>query len=67
MVSVLSESKYLVLGAQDCEIVRLLLAAGADPQQKTSQGRTAEEIALEEDSLGSHEERSWCMMVQRSY
>ncbi|CAK9009808.1 unnamed protein product [Durusdinium trenchii] len=40
----------------DCEIVRLLLAAGADPQQKTSQGRTAEEIALEEDSLGSHEE-----------
>lgn len=40
----------------DAEIVRLLLAAGADREQRTSKGRTAEMIALEEDLLGSHKE-----------
>ena len=34
--------------------MRLLLAAGADREQRTSKGRTAEMIALEEDLLGSH-------------
>lgn len=42
---------------QDAEIVRLLLAAGADREQRTSKGRTAEQIALEENLLGSHKEK----------
>ena len=37
-------------------MVRLLLAAGADPEQRTSKGRSAEDIAREEDLLGSHKD-----------
>jgi len=38
----------------DAEIVRLLLAAGAEPKQRTSKGRTATDLALEADFFGSH-------------
>eukprot|EP00434_Breviolum_minutum_P009168 symbB.v1.2.008076.t1/scaffold504.1/size194584/12 len=40
----------------DTEMVRLLLSAGADPEQRTSKGRSAEDIAREEDLIGSHQE-----------
>lgn len=57
-----AQAALFMLGAlgaprpQDAEIVRLLLAAGADREQRTSKGRTAEQIALEENLLGSHKE-----------
>lgn len=38
----------------DADMVRLLLKKGADPKQKTSLGRTAFDIASEQDRLGSH-------------
>lgn len=37
-------------------MVRLLLSAGADPEQRTSKGRSAEDIAREEDLIGSHQD-----------
>mmetsp|Transcript_40250 Transcript_40250/g.93227 ORF Transcript_40250/g.93227 Transcript_40250/m.93227 type:complete len:184 (+) Transcript_40250:59-610(+) len=40
----------------DAQMIRLLLKAGADRKQKTSQGRTAAEIAVEADNFGSHRE-----------
>ncbi|OLQ13168.1 Caskin-2 [Symbiodinium microadriaticum] len=40
----------------DAYIVRLLLKAGADLKQKTSRGRTAADIAAQEDRYGSHRE-----------
>ncbi|CAE7511770.1 RMR6 [Symbiodinium sp. CCMP2456] len=38
----------------DAQMVRLLVGAGADLQQRTSKGRTAADFALECDHLGSH-------------
>mmetsp|Transcript_37338 Transcript_37338/g.87603 ORF Transcript_37338/g.87603 Transcript_37338/m.87603 type:complete len:239 (-) Transcript_37338:268-984(-) len=40
----------------DPEILRLLLQARADPEQKTSCGRTAEAVARDADVFGSHKE-----------
>ena len=38
----------------DAQMLRLLVKAGADLQQRTSKGRTATEFALEHDDFGSH-------------
>ena len=38
----------------DAEMLRLLVKAGADLQQRTSKGRTATHFALEGDDFGSH-------------
>jgi len=38
----------------DPELVRMLLAEGADPAQRTSWGKTAAQIAREKDRKGSH-------------
>ena len=39
----------------DCDLVRMLLAAGADPLQRTSRGRTAVDFAVKSKSLWSRQ------------
>lgn len=38
----------------DVDVLRLLLAAGADPRTRTSQGRSAQTVAEVADQVGSH-------------
>mmetsp|Transcript_7027 Transcript_7027/g.16649 ORF Transcript_7027/g.16649 Transcript_7027/m.16649 type:complete len:180 (-) Transcript_7027:73-612(-) len=45
---------HVAAATGDADMVRLLLKHGADAKQKTSLGRTAFDIATEEDRLGSH-------------
>eukprot|EP00439_Symbiodinium_sp_Y106_P053693 s23_g7.t1 len=47
---------HVAAAVGNAEIVRLLLKAGADLAQKTSRGRTAADIAAQEDRYGSHRE-----------
>lgn len=62
---------HLAAHLGDAELLRLILQAGADATQRTSLGRSAKEVALQNNISGSHDEvfeptiggRSWCVFV----
>mmetsp|Transcript_46925 Transcript_46925/g.77470 ORF Transcript_46925/g.77470 Transcript_46925/m.77470 type:complete len:118 (+) Transcript_46925:186-539(+) len=58
---------HLAASLGNCEMVRILLAAGADPRQKSSQGRTAADLARQEASkmaaLGSDMELTFLDVI----
>ena len=47
---------HLAAHLGDAELLRLILQAGADATQRTSLGRSAKEVALQNNISGSHDE-----------
>lgn len=54
---------HLAAHLGDAELVRTLLARGADPEQKSSKGQTPSDIARAANRDGSHETWTFCFFL----